>query len=151
MHEKIVEIIIHLISRLEDNNPMEIKIVDELIQHGYTQTEISAAFSWLYDKIKIGETILYGKDSVEKSHRIFHEAEKLIFTPEAQGYLIQCYELDLIDELQMEAIINRAIFSGISQIGIEEVKSLVLYTLFELDDSDNTGSRVMINSKDTIN
>jgi uncharacterized protein Smg (DUF494 family) len=152
MQEKIVEIILHLINGLKDNNPIEETVVEELIQKGYTQTEISAAFSWLYDKIKIGETLLYGKkDMSEKSYRVFHEAEKLFFTPEAQGYLIQCYELDLIDELQMEYIIDRAIFSGLGKVGIEEIKSFVLYTLFDLDDSDNTGSRIMINPKDTIN
>ena len=152
MQEKIVEIILHLINGLKDNGPIEETVVEELLQKGYTQTEISAAFSWLYDKVKIGETLLYGKKDISgKSYRVFHEAEKLFFTSEAQGYLIQCYELGLIDELQMEYIIDKAIFSGLSKVGIEEIKSLVLYTLFDLDDSDNMGSRIMINPNDTIN
>ena len=152
MQEKIVEIILHLINGLKDESPIEEQVVDELIEKGYTQTEISAAFSWLYDKIKIGETVLYGKPTKEgKSYRVFHEGEKLFFTPEAQGYLLQCYELGLIDELQMEYVIDRAVFSGLGKVGIEEVKSLVIATLFDLDDSDSTGSRIMINPKDTIN
>jgi uncharacterized protein Smg (DUF494 family) len=152
MQEKIVEIILYLITGLKENSPIEETVIEELLQKGYTQTEISTAFSWLYDKVKIGETVLYGKQNISgRSHRVFHEAEKLIFSPEAQGYLIQCYELCLIDELQMEYIIDRAIFSGLGKVGIEEVKSLVLFTLFDIDDSDNLGSRVMINPKDTIN
>jgi len=152
MQEKIVEIILHLINGLKDNNPIEEQVVEDLIQKGYTQTEISAAFSWLYDKVKIGETIFYGNPSTGgKSYRIFHDAEKHFFSSDAQGYLLQCYELGLIDELQMEYIIDRVIFSGLTKIDINEVKSLVLSTLFDLDDSGNTGSRIMINPKDTIN
>jgi uncharacterized protein Smg (DUF494 family) len=153
MQEKIVEIILHLISDIRNQKILEENVIKKLVDKGYTQSEISAAFSWIYDRIQFGESLLVDEDqkSTSKSYRVFHDAEKLIFTPDARGYLIQCYELSLIDEWDVEFIVDRAMFTGFSKVGIKEVKALVASTLFDFDDSERAGSRIMLNSKDTIN
>lgn len=152
MQEKIVEIILHLITDIRNQKNVEESVIKKLVDKGYTQTEISAAFSWIYDKIQFGESILSdtSQNTPTHSHRVFHEAEKLIFTPESRGYLIQCFELGLIDEWDIEFIIDRAVFSGFSKIGLDEIKSFVASAVFNYDDSDRIGSRIMLSSKDTI-
>jgi uncharacterized protein Smg (DUF494 family) len=152
MQEKIVEIILHLITGIRDHKNVEESVIKKLVDKGYTQTEISAAFSWIYDKIQFGESILADTNQKAASHsyRVFHEAEKMVFTPEARGYLIQCYELGLIDEWDIEFIIDRSTFSGFSKIGLDEIKSFVASAVFNYDDSDRIGSRLMLSSKDTI-
>jgi len=152
MQEKIVEILLQLITGIKEHKVIEESEINRLIEKGYTQTEISAAFSWLYDKVQFGESLL--TDTVEispKSYRIFHEAEKMILSPEARGYLMQCYEMGLIDEWDMEYIVDRVVFSGFSKVTIGEIKSLVMSAIFDFDDSDRIGSRIMLNSKDTVN
>ena len=153
MQEKIVEILLHLITGIKEHKVIEESEINRLIEKGYTQTEISAAFSWLYDKVQFGESLLSdnNEDICPKSYRIFHDAEKMIFSPEARGYLMQCYELGLIDEWDMEYIIDKVVFSGFSKVTLSEIKSLVISTIFDFDDSDRIGSRVMLSSKDTIN
>lgn len=152
MQEKIVEILLQLITGIKEHKVIEESEINRLIEKGYTQTEISAAFSWLYDKVQFGESFMTDTAEISpKSYRIFHEAEKMIFSSEARGYLMQCYELGLIDEWDMEYIIDRVVFSGFSKVNLSEIKSLVMSAIFDFDDSDRIGSRIMLNSKDTVN
>ena len=63
MQEKIVEILLQLITGIKEHKVIEEGEINRLIEKGYTQTEISAAFSWLYDKAQFGESLL--TDAVE--------------------------------------------------------------------------------------
>jgi uncharacterized protein Smg (DUF494 family) len=152
MQEKIVEIILHLVTDMRNQNFLDENTINKLVDEGYTQSEISTAFSWLYDKVQLGENLFIaeeqGKDSA--SHRHFHEAEKQVFTPEARGYLMQCYELGLIDQWDIEFIVDRVMYTGFSRVSINEIKSLIAAAIFDYDDSDKIGSRIMLNPKDTI-
>ena len=48
-------------------------------------------------------------------------------------------------------IIDRVVFSGFSKVALKEIKALVISAIFDFDDSDRIGSRIMLNSKDTVN
>ena len=151
MREKIVEIIVYLMSELRDNIPLGEIDLSVLTNSGYTQTEISTAFSWLSDKITMGENLVTEiSKSSPHSHRVLHEAERLVFTPEAYGYLIQLRELRLISEEDIETVIDRVMLADYSTAGVQETKSIIASILLEGDDSHNTGSRIMFNSKDTM-
>ncbi len=79
-----------------------------LTNSGYTPTEISTAFSWLYEKIDLGENLVKEiSKSSPHSHRVLHDAERMVFTPEAHGYLIQLRELGLISEEDIETVIDQ--------------------------------------------
>ncbi len=151
MQEKIVEILVYLIAELQKNTPLGDIDLNVLSNKGYTPAEISAAFSWLYEKINVGDSIVtdVAKGSPH-SHRVLHDAERMVILPDAYGYLIQLREIGLITDLDIELVIDRVMMSGYVAIGIEEIKTLVTFVLAESDDSSNTGSRVMINSQDTI-
>jgi hypothetical protein len=56
-----------------------------------------------------------------------------------------------LKERDIESVIDRVMLAGYMAVSIPEVKSIVAALLLELDDSRNTGSRIMLNSKDTIN
>ena len=151
MREKIVEIIVYLMSELRNNIPLGEIDLSVLANSGYTPTEISTAFGWLYEKIKLGEhaTTETAKSSPH-SHRVLHEAERSVFSPDAHGYLIQLRELGLITEGDIETVIDRVMLADYAVAGVQDTKSIVASILLEADDSHNTGSRVMFNSKDTI-
>ncbi len=152
MRERIVEIIVYLMGELQNNTPIGEIDLSVLTSNGYTPAEISTAFSWLYDRINLGENLIteVGKGSVH-SHRVLHEAERMVFSPDAYGYLIQLREIGLIKEADIEAVIDRVMMAGYATAGMEEVKSIVASLLLEADDYFSVGSRVMLNSKDTIN
>jgi len=152
MQEKIVEILIYLISELRKNVPMSDIDLTVLSQRGYSTTEISTAFNWLFEKISDGGTLITETaQSSPHSHRVLHDAERMIITADAYGYLIQLRQLGLISDMDIEVIIDRIMMSGYISVDSNEMKSIAATYLAESDDSFNSGSRTMLNSKDTIN
>jgi uncharacterized protein Smg (DUF494 family) len=122
-----------------------------LSDKGYTQNEISTAFSWLFDKIHLGDNILpTGRRRSQHSHRVLHDAERNVITAEAYGYLLEMRELGLLDDMEIELIIDRIMMAGFGSVTIVEMKSVVASVMFDYDDSNRIGSRLMLNSKDTI-
>lgn len=151
MQEKIVEILVYLVGELRKNKPIGEIDLSVLSTRGFTTAEISAAFNWVYDKISKGDELKTDEiPSTEQSFRVLHDAERMAITPAAQGYLMQLREIGLISDADIETVIDRVMMSGYVTVDIEEMKSLVALTLSDSDDSLNTGSRIMLNSKDTI-
>jgi Smg protein len=151
MREKIVEIIVYLMGELRNNIPLGEIDLSVLTNSGYTPTEISTAFSWLYEKIDLGENLVKEiSKSSPHSHRVLHDAERMVFTPEAHGYLIQLRELGLISEEDIEAVIDRVMLADYVTAGMQETKSIVASILLESEDSRGIGSRIMFNGRDTI-
>jgi uncharacterized protein Smg (DUF494 family) len=151
MQEKIVEIIVFLINEMRHDKRLGDIDLRQLADRGYTENEISTAFSWMFDKINMGESILNGdRNGAQHSHRILHETERAVFTPEGHGYLIQLRELGLLDDMDLEMAIDRIMMAGFVKVGISEVNTVVASIMFDYDDSERIGSRLMLNSNDTI-
>lgn len=151
MQEKIIEIIVYLINEMRSHKRLGDIDLRVLADRGYTENEISTAFSWLFDKINMGENILIDEEpNTPHSHRVLHDAERSVITPDAHGYLIQLRELGLLDDATIEIIIDRIMMAGFNRIGSAEMKMLIASILFDYDDSTRVGSRLMLNSKDTI-
>ena len=151
MQERIVEIIVYLIHEIRNDKRLGEIDLHILSDRGYTQNEISTAFSWLFDKINLGETII--KESSNPAHRSFrvlHDAERSVISPEAYGYLIQLRELGLLDDFEIELAIDRIMMAGFGRVNVEEIKSIAAPLIFDFDDSNRVGSRLMLNTKDTI-
>jgi len=55
MQERIVEIILFLINEMRSDKKLGDVDVNALTREGYTHSEISTAFSWLFDKIQVGQ------------------------------------------------------------------------------------------------
>jgi uncharacterized protein Smg (DUF494 family) len=152
MQEKIVEILIYLIGELRKNVPVADIDLSILSQRGYSSSEISTAFNWLFEKISSGENLLTETAPASPhSHRVLHDAERTVISSDAYGYLIQLRELGLISDMDIEVVIDRIMMSGYLSVDINEMKSIAATFLAESDDSFNYGSRTMLNSNDTIN
>jgi uncharacterized protein Smg (DUF494 family) len=151
MQEKIVEILIYLIGELRKDTPIGEIDLTVLSKNGYTAAEISTAFNWLYEKISDGENLAIDQaKSSPHSHRVLHDAERMVISPDAQGFMIQLRELGLINEADIEVIIDRIMLSGYATINLEEMKSQVAIVLLENDDTTDLGSRKMFNGRDTV-
>ncbi len=150
MQEKIIEIIVYLIHEMRNNKRLGEIDLRSLQDSGYTESEIGTAFSWLFDKINFGENVLVDEPGESHSHRVLHEAERSVITPDAQGYLIQLRELGLLGENDLEMVIDRIMMAGFSKVTLQELKSIIASILFDLDDVDTMGSRLMLNTNDTI-
>jgi uncharacterized protein Smg (DUF494 family) len=147
MQERIVEIILFLVNELRSNKRLNDVDVSSLTRDGYTQSEISSAFSWLFERISVGKSIADLTGGGSASHRMLNDAEKMIFGSQAYGYLIQCQQLGLLNNLDVETIIERIMMAGFAEIGLPEMKSFVAGYLFDMD--GNTG-QVTLGTNDTI-
>jgi uncharacterized protein Smg (DUF494 family) len=151
MKEKVVEILIYIMSEIQDNKRLSEIDVTDLRSKGYTQSEISAAFTWIYDNFHppLDASRGFGPPSVG-SRRVLHEAEKLVLSTESQGYLIQLAELGLLDDRDMETVIERAMVAGYEKLSVNEVKEIVASVLFAKESGGDGPNRSMLNNGDTI-
>ena len=151
MHERIIEIIVYLVNEMRNNKALGEIDVKALEEGGYTLAEIGAAFSWLFEKLAVSDQIGPRVErQVERSYRILHDVERMIITPEAQGYLIQLRELGILNDAMVETVIDRAMMSGYTNIGLEETRVIVASLVFEKDELKKFGNRIVSQSSDTI-
>jgi len=151
LYEKIIEIIVYLLSELKNNKQLAEVDMDNLANLGYTQNEINTAFSWVYSKIYAGEKIFLDPKADTRSQRFLHDAEQNIVTAEAFGYLIQLKELALINNMDIDLILDKIMVSSYNHLSKEDMKSIIASYLLDLDEMNDTNSRIMINLNDTIN
>ena len=151
MKEKVVEILVYIMSEIQENKRLHEIDIGELKNKGYTQSEISAAFTWLYDNIQTGEAqISRPADSARGSRRIFHDAEKQVLSTEGQGYLIQLRELGLLDDNDLETVVERAMMAGYQKLSVEEVRDIVTSVLSVKEVGRSSNSRSMLDEGDSI-
>lgn len=151
MYERIVEIIVFVISELRQNKHINDIDLAELERRGYTSAEISTAFSWLVDRIEFSDKFLFDSSMSSQSFRILHEAEKDLFTPEAWGEIIQLATLGLISNENVEALIDRASMMGMRQLDSYQLKTFVANNVFNAQMQTLPGNRLMLHGSDTIN
>jgi uncharacterized protein Smg (DUF494 family) len=151
MYDRIVEIIVYLVSQLKKNKPLADIDIGNLTAQGYTDAEVSSAFNWLFDQLTSGTgPIDRAAPADTRSHRIFHDLEKMALSKEAQGYLLQVRELALIDDEELELIIERVMMAGYSRAGVDDVKPIAAAVMFGTDEADLPGSLTSLGGGDTI-
>jgi uncharacterized protein Smg (DUF494 family) len=130
MKERVVEILVYLMSEMQENKQLSEIDLGALRTQGYTQSEISDAFVWLYDVFQEAYPSPGRQAAAARgSRRVLHEAEKLMFSTESQGYLILLGELGLLDDRDMEIVIERAMIGGYDRLSVGEVRQLVAAVL----------------------
>lgn len=150
MQERIVEIIVFLVNELKSNKQLSEVDVTSLSRDGYTQSEISSAFSWIFDRLTLGQSVMGVPRLDSGSHRILNDAEKMIIAPEAFGYLIQCQQLGLLSGGDVETIVERIMAAGFSSVGGPEMKSFVAGVLFDADKPSGSGRHLNFDTNESI-
>lgn len=140
MNERVVEILVYIMAEIrgKKSNPERLELISrDLLQHGYTQSEISFAFSWLFERYPSeSNELLYTASSTRPgSVRILHEAERAIISTEAYGYLLQLKQLRLLSDLEIEHVIERALMTGVATITLADIKTLVAGHWFNAEGS----------------
>lgn len=152
MIERIIEIIVFVISELRNHKDIADINLSKLRDLGYTNSEISTAFSWLVDRVEFSEDLFSGSEITNKnSFRMLHEAEKELFTDKALGEIIQLQSLGIIKSAHIELIIERAIMTEHDKIDSNALKSFVAHTIFSQNINPVGASRIMLNGSDSIN
>ena len=147
MQERVVEIILFLVSELRSNKRLNDVDVSSLTRDGYTQSEISSAFSWLFERLSEGKSNTDIASGAITSHRMLNDPEKMVVGLQAYGYLIQCQQLGLLNNVDVETIIERIMIAGFAAVGLPEMKSFVAGYLFDIE---NSNGQISLGNNDTI-
>lgn len=153
MHEKIVEILIYVLNEVKKTNKSLGEIDFKALERkGYTQSEITTAMSWLYERLISEREVVERKDTNRpQSFRVLHPAERFIISQEAYGYLIQLRELNILSDYELEVVIERAMLSGYEQLSASEIQTIVNSILFaNLESADSRRGQIIFNTSDTI-
>lgn len=147
--ERIIEILLFVLSEYEKSkSPGDIDI-SGLINRGYTDSEISTAFSWLYDKYySNGDTFNPPKNN---TFRILHDTERVLFTGEAWADLQHMVYLGLISNDDVESMIEKASFSGQFKVDAGHVRNYVANTIFPAKMGQDNPQKVFLGGNESIN
>ncbi|HEX9654498.1 MAG TPA: DUF494 family protein [bacterium] len=155
MNDRIIDILILILSEIRKNDarPAKLELLSkDLLKKGYTESEISSAFSWLLSRLKndTEEIVQNQGPSLQNSFRILHEIEQSVISPEAYGYIIQLRELELINEMDMEYVLERSLMLGTSKVFISDIKNIVASMLFNPDGYGTNGAYLMFDTQPVI-
>jgi len=144
MGDRILEIVVHLMDHIRDNqgqlSEME-GVVSELKNLGYTDNEISSAYSWLLERFEITDNTFYSQFPEQHfSTRILTNYERFQFTTDAHGFMIKLLHHGLIDDEQFESVLERGGMFTPKPVGLEQIKLIASAVVFrDLSDFDNFG------------
>lgn len=154
---RIMEIILYLVGEMQHRKELAEINTNLLRERGYSEAEISTAFSWLFDKVArtVSEEAIYAgtkpfSPSGRMTFRPFHEVEDSLLSLEARGFLLQLRELGLVGDNEMEMIIDRLWYIGAQNVGLDTIRDISADVIFHFNDSMLPGSRFMLGLQDSI-
>lgn len=148
MNERIIEIILYLITRLQKNSEIRQTDFVRLTDDGYSEAEIGAAFSWIAGREVLGMSPSEAEPT--RSFRVLHEMERRLFKPQAWGYVLQLVGIGLLSQGQMEAVIEHARMIAFEPLAVEDVKQIAATLLMESGDPNIAGVQAMLRAGDTV-
>lgn len=152
MIEKIIQLITFVMSNLQGNKKIENIDVNELLKLGYSHVEISTALSWIADKTDFDQCEDFiNIDNHTKSIRLLHDSEKELFTFEAYEELIKLYSLKIIDNVTIENLIDKAMFSRNQKIDLITLRQLIAGMIYFMTNNNDSNKRVMLFGNESIN
>ncbi len=134
MEDRILEIVFYLVQYVRSHDGMLAHLDDisrSLKNLGFTDSEISSAYGWFLEEVQSrSEKFVFSNDVGEVPPRVFSELEKQQIVTEAQGYLIQLYQMGLLCEDEFEQVVERALMMSPDKIDLEAMKMLASTVLF---------------------
>jgi Smg protein len=134
MGNRVLEIVVYLMDHMRENQGMLPSIDDlspDLRSMGYSDTEISSAYTWVMERYDSSHETYYSNFPTEhSSNRVLTIWERSQLTTEAYGFLVHLLNLGVIDDEHLESILERATMFGQRVVTTEEIKMITSGVLF---------------------
>jgi uncharacterized protein Smg (DUF494 family) len=133
MQERIIEILVYLLSELnrEHARKKKLNLTHALTMKGYTETEINLAFAWIFNHLRRPVAGMGDKEySFSEDMEQLTDADQLIISPEAYGYLLHLLDLGIMKDGDVEMFVERALATGKDAINVDDLKSIVATIIF---------------------
>ncbi len=134
MKENILDVLMYLFEHYMDGNdndfPEHDSLRTELVDAGFTHTEVDKAFDWL-DGLAMqkaeGNMKLTG---ASRSIRVFNDQEIKKINIECRGFLLFLDQIGVLDPTNRELVIDRVMALESDDIDLRDLKWIILMVLF---------------------
>ena len=135
MRNRIFEIVALLIDCMQGDGGQLLdtnELRASLQAQGYSEVEISSAYSWLVQRIEnTPQPVFSAFRRSRYSCRVLSPAESSQLTTPAHGFLIKLMNRSLIDDEQFENIMDRVFLSGHKPVDLDQMKFIVSSVVFD--------------------
>lgn len=113
-----------------DLHPDQLTLEQELSAAGFDSTEINLAFDWL-NGLETLSNAPYAENLVDSvSTRVYADIELEKIDAESRGFLLFLEDSDILNPVQRECVIDRILALSDRDVGLEQVKWIVLIVLW---------------------
>ncbi|MCO6466251.1 MAG: DUF494 family protein [Bradyrhizobiaceae bacterium] len=146
--ERIMEIITWVVGSHDPGTPIGKLDVSELSKRGYTDSEISAALSWILER---GEAP-HAAPLDSSAFRMLHPLEADVITPDGWGILLSYHNLGFLSNADLEQIIERAMVMGTETVmDVAEIRALVAVYVMYQEQQLLDGGRSQLSGTEAVN
>lgn len=134
MSESVLDVLMYLFENFsepeQESGPDQMVLREELLQAGFGEFEIERALDWL-EELTMGEDqaiALAAPDS--PSIRLYSGRELARLDTECRGYVAYLEQIGILSPGHRELVLDRLMALDTEDIGVEQVKWVVLMVLF---------------------
>ncbi|MCF8265325.1 MAG: DUF494 domain-containing protein [Melioribacteraceae bacterium] len=149
---KIIEVLAKILDYLNKNYTLD-EVNSKLIRNKrFDSFTLSTAYSLIFDKVlsKRLNNFYYDNKPGEK-FRIFTEEEKNFIGEENLNYIMYLANVGLLDISTLEMILEQLMLFPADKITKNDINWLIYISLIEFNSDILPGSRLLLDSHDTIN
>ena len=152
MRERIVDIIAWAVTQMQQDK-LNKKELDILLEKGFSQKEISIAFSWLSDKFdtKVPNELILSITHPPNSFRFLTKEERNFFTDDAYNTIMKFVSIGLIRSFHIEMIMEKVLSLGLYEINNDLVRQFVAHYMFDVPTPDENLVRFNFCGNESIN
>ena len=119
----------------DDYLPDQDILIDELSAAGFDSADISNAFVWFRELDELSDQLQTAAPEQTSSIRMFVESEIQKISLESLSFISYLQQAGIFSAAQRELVIDRAMALPQTEVGIDEVRWIVLMTLTNLGDT----------------
>lgn len=111
--------------------PEDKQLTQELVAAGFNRTDIEGAFKWYQEMKNILETNTPRYSHHQTATRAFTNAERKKIDVESLGFVMFLQQANVLDDVERDLIIDRAMALKQNEIKIEEMRWIAMIALWE--------------------
>lgn len=135
MKESVIDVLMYLFEAYmdeeQDADPDREALQAKLLEAGFHHDEIERAFDWL-EGIQGGRVESGTGAGTEAGFRLYHDSESQKLDSECRGFIMFLEQTGVLNPASREMVIDRVMALDEEEIGLEQLKWIILMVLFNL-------------------
>ncbi len=133
MSESVLDVLMYLFENFSEQEPEagpdQVILREELLQAGFGEFEVDRALGWL-EELTAGGEHPFANPPAAPSFRLFNARELARLDAECRGYVMYLEQIGILSPVHRELVLDRLMALEAEDIGVEQVKWVVLMVLF---------------------